>query len=83
LFHSKGKTVIAKDHVLSHIEDQYYVPSMLVRMFDAGTMSLYVKDVICLIWNKDVNELANPNMVKNQISKSIEKFCMRELGLAS
>jgi hypothetical protein len=85
LFHSKGKTVIAKDHVLSHIKDQYYVPSMLARMFDAGTMSLYVKDVICLIWNKKAifDDLTHPNMVKNQIAKSIEKFCMRELGLAS
>ena len=87
LFHSEGKTVIAKEHILHHIEDQYYVPSMLARMFNSGTMCLYVKDVICLIWNKKVifnnYDLANPDMVKNQIAKSIEKFCMRELGLAS
>lgn len=88
LFHSEGKTVIAKEeHILNHIKDQYYVPSMLARMFDAGTMCLYVKDVICLIWNKKAifnnDYVTYPDMVKNQIAKSIEKFCMRELGLAS
>ena len=80
-----GNTILGKDHILNHIKENYYVPSMLTRMFDAGTMCLYVKDVIYMVWGKKIliEDISHDDMVRDQIEKSIYKFCCKELGLAS
>ena len=84
LFHKDGKpTIGGKEHILSHLDDKYYVPSMLYNMFDSGYLSLYAKGVISEIWNdKPVNDLYSLELVSKQIQKAIYKFCARDLGLA-
>ena len=83
LFHKDGKSAIAKDHIFSHLEDKYYVPSMLYNMFDSGYLSQYAKGVICEVWNgKPIDNLDSLELVEEQIQKSIYKFCARDLGLA-
>ena len=83
LFHKDGKPTIAKDHIFSHLEDKYYVPSMLYNMFDSGCLSQYAKGVICEVWNgKPINDLYSLEFVEEQIQKAIYKFCARDLGIA-
>ena len=83
LFHKDGKPTIARDHILSHLEDKYYVPSMLHKMFDSGCLSQYAKGVICEVWNgKPINEMHMLEHVEDCIQKSIYKFCARDLGIA-
>ena len=83
LFHKDGKpTIGGKEHILSHLDDKYYVPSMLYNMFDSGYLSLYAKGVISEIWNdKPVNDLYSLELVSKQIQKAIYKFCARDLGI--
>ena len=83
LFHKDGKpTIGGKEHILSHLDDKYYVPSMLYNMFDSGYLSLYAKGVISEIWNdKPVNDLYSLELVSGQIQKAIYKFCARDLGI--
>ena len=84
LFHKEGKPTIARDHILSHLDDKYYVPSMLYNMFDSGYLSQYALAVICEAWNgKPMNEMHKLDHVEDCIQKSIYKFCSRDLGLAS
>ena len=83
LFHKNGKPTIAKDHIFSHLEDKYYVPSMLYNMFDSGCLSQYAKGVICEVWNgKPINEMHMLEHVEDCIQKAIYKFCARDLGIA-
>ena len=83
LFHKNGKPTIAKDHIFSHLEDKYYVPSMLYNMFDSGYLSQYAKGVICEVWNgKPIDDLYSLEFVEEQIQKAIYKFCARDLGIA-
>jgi len=83
LFHKDGKPTIAKDHILSHLDDKYYVPSMLYNMLDSGYLSLYAQGVISEIWNDEpINDLYSLELVSEQIQKAIYKFCARDLGLA-
>ena len=83
LFHKDGKPTIAKDHIFSHLEDKYYVPSMLYNMFDSGYLSQYAKGVICEVWNgKPIDDLYSLEFVEEQIQKAIYKFCARDLGIA-
>ena len=83
LFHKDGKPTIAKDHIFSHLEDKYYVPSMLYNMFDSGYLTEYTKGVICEVWNgKPINEMYMLELVEANIQKAIYKFCARDLGIA-
>ena len=83
LFHKEGKPTIARDHILSHLEDKYYVPSMLHKMFDSGCLSQYALAVICEVWNgKPIDDLYSLELVSDQIQKAIYKFCARDLGIA-
>jgi hypothetical protein len=83
LFHKDGKpTIGGKEHILSHLEDKYYVPSMLYNMFDSGYLSLYAQGVISEIWNNEpINDLYSLELVSKQIQKAIYKFCARDLGI--
>jgi len=82
LFHKDGKPTIAKDHIFSHLEDKYYVPSMLYNMFDSGYLTEYTKGVICEVWNgKPINEMYMLELVEANIQKAIYKFCARDLGI--
>ena len=84
LFHKEGKPTIARDHILSHLDDKYYVPSMLHKMFDSGCLSQYALAVICEAWNGNpIDDTYSPGLVSRQIEKAIYKFCARDLGLAS
>ena len=83
LFYKDGKPTIAKDHIFSHLEDKYYVPSMLYNMFDSGCLSQYAKGVICEVWiGKPIDDLYYSELVEEQIQKAIYKFCARDLGIA-
>ena len=83
LFHKDGKPSIAKDHILSHLDEKYYVPSMLYNMFDSGYLSQYTKGAICEVWNgKPIKEIYMLELVEANIQKAIYKFCARDLGIA-
>jgi len=84
LFHKDGKpTIGGKEHILSHLEDKYYVPSMLYNMFDSGYLSEYTKGAICEVWNgKPIEEILLLKLVEANIQKAIYKFCAKDLGLA-
>ena len=83
LFHKDDKPTIAKDHILSHLEDKYYVPSMLHNMFDSGYLSQYALSIICEVWNdKPITEMYMLEHVEDCIQKAIYKFCARDLGIA-
>ena len=83
LFREDGKPSIAKDHILSHLEEKYYVPSMLYNMFNSRCLSQYAKGVICEFWNGNpIDHLYYPKLVEEQIQKAIYKFCARDLGIA-
>lgn len=70
------------DHIHSHIADKYYVPSILNRMFDAGTLSVFAKDYIGRTWSPDHEpDKWAEDIAKEQIYKTVRKFCLRELGL--
>ena len=83
---SDGKAPMGgADHILNHLDEKYYVPSILSRMFDAGTLSLYAKDFIGRTWSPDHESptVVRDDIVLDQIYKTVKKFCFRELGLAS
>jgi len=80
-----GKSAMGSSHILTHLDEKYYVPSMLNRMSDAGTLSLFAKDFISRTWSPDHDMPTEQlgSIVHDQIRKSIRKFCLRELGMVT
>lgn len=73
------------DHILSHLDENYFVPSILNRMADSGTLSLHTKDFIARTWSPDHETPTGwgVGIASEQITKAVRKFCFRELGLSS
>jgi len=90
----EGKSAIGSDHILTHLDESYFVPSMLNRMMSNKTehfgyvdhmFSTMDKDYIGRTWSPDHQQ---PNsdygsMTQKRIHKAIRKFCFHELGLAT
>lgn len=74
-----------KDHILSHMEEKYYVPSLLTRAFEEFGASVAMKDAVARCW-KDGNDNEAKfwgEYVFEQTQKAIARYCLRELGQAA
>lgn len=69
-----------KDHMKSHIEESYFVPSIMSRVVDR--LSPYAKGVIGNIWNGH-GVPATAGLVAHQIQSAVRWFALHELGLAT
>jgi len=76
------------DHILSHIDDEYYVPSILNRSINNGCLSPMAKEYIARQWAGVPYPRSRilPRRLgieQEQIFKAVRRFCFRELGLAT
>jgi len=89
-----GKSAMGSDHILSHLDENYFVPSMLNRMMSNKTehfgyidhmFSLIDKDYIGRTWSPDHQQPDSDygGITQKRIHKAIRKFCFHELGLAT
>ena len=78
------------DHILSHLEDKYYVPSMLKHCH--GQLSPLAEHYIYLMWGQPEPDhghviilcsMFQQEIALKQIEKGIRHFCYKELGLVS
>ena len=76
-----GETGIGRDsHMQSHIEEKYYVPSILNRV--APRLSEYAKGVIGNIWN-GYGTPATAGIVAHQIERAVRWYALHEMGLVT
>jgi 3'-phosphoadenosine 5'-phosphosulfate sulfotransferase (PAPS reductase)/FAD synthetase len=76
-----GKVMKDKNHILSHIKEKYYVPSLAVNALEAFGASMAAKSTL---WFYMGHENANDwgEFALEQIEKSVKRYVYRELGLA-
>lgn len=84
LFKTKENPTFGKthnDHILSHIKEKYYVPSLAVNALESFGASMAAKSTL---WFYMGHENANDwgDFALEQIEKSIKRYIYRELGLA-
>lgn len=75
------------DHILSHIEESYFVPSLLARRLDdpmSGLSRAAKHTICCFLWPDQAPAGTNPygGIVKDQVEKAVRKQCFVELGMA-
>lgn len=71
-----------RDHILSHIDEHYYVPSLLLRSLETFPASIAMKDTVARLWQGDTT---NPwgDWIFRQLQKNISRYCLREVGQAA
>jgi hypothetical protein len=84
---SKAHGFMGADHIHSHVEEKYYVPSLLLRALETGASPAMKHDAACLLAlpGADQQRMFQPDggFVREQLQKAVRKYCLRELGLAS
>ena len=78
-----GEALKNKDHIESHIKENYFVPSLLVnacKMFGVSNAAWWT---IQEIWQKGKAEGCFADVGRRQIESAIRRYCYRQLGLAS
>jgi len=71
------------DHILSHFAEKYYVPSLLSRAIDRFPVSQAARAYISDKWAGTSNGEWCASVGKEQLYKSLYRYCKAELGLAA
>lgn len=74
-----------KDHILSHIEEKYYVPSLLLRAVEQFPTSPMARAYVARIWDGSYVDMGGSfdAALFGQVQKAIYRYCLRKLGQAS
>ena len=79
-----GKTAFrGEDHILSHLKEKYYVPSLLVRATENFPISQVAKWTVAFHWYEGSDLGSMAEIGYEQLQKAIYRYCLRELGQAS
>jgi len=78
-----GKTVMGEDHLRNHIEEKYYVPSLLLRAIEKKPVSQVAKAWLSDRWNKNENQMMGGHWEKialEQLGKALKRYMFSQLG---
>ena len=82
-----GEAVKDPRHVLDHIREGYYVPSMVIRAAETFGVSIHAKDVLRRIFSAAPSEIQDGvdwgNIARMQIHSSLKRYVRRAVGLAA
>ena len=79
-----GKTPMGgASHILDHMKEKYYVPSLLARAIERFPVAPVAKMYISDKWAGTDNGSWAAGIGKEQLYKSLYRYCKAELGLAA
>ena len=71
-----------KDHIISHIQEKYYVPSLVYAAVENMGGSIAEKHTVRALTVKDCEPWPG-DFINKQIGRHLRKYMLRELGLAA
>lgn len=77
-----GKAVLGSDHLLSHLKEKYYVPSLAWNALETLGGSIAAKSTLAACQGIEGGQKWPGDFIYEQIEKAIKRFIYRELGLA-
>lgn len=79
-----GESMRDRDHLVSHIEESYYVPSLLHRAVEVFPVSRIAMHVLYGSWAGNSTDCSPFNdVVREQLRGALRKYLRRQLDLAS
>ena len=76
-----GDVTHDKDHILSHLEEKYYVPSLLYNAFEAMPHSTAMSWALAKHWGGQ--DIPVPEFVYAQLKTILQRYMLRQLGQAA
>jgi len=76
-----GEKVSDKDHLMSHLDENYFVPSLLHRAFETMPHSPAMGWALAKHWGGQ--DIPVPEFVYSQLQKSLSRYMLRQLGQAA
>jgi hypothetical protein len=72
------------DHLISHMEEKYYVPSLLVRATEVFPISPFAALALQDLWGEEGEaSLLFEDVARKQLKNSLRRYMRKQLGLAS
>jgi len=71
------------EHIISHIKEKYYVPSLLVKAIKDFPVSIAAQSVIAHFWSSGQDCEFFYDIAKRQLESSLKRYCYRMTGTAS
>ena len=79
-----GETFKDTDHLDSHLEESYFVPSLLAQALDRFPISDIAKAYLSDLWAGTNNNISfAADIATEQIGKSLKRYIYRQYGFAS
>jgi hypothetical protein len=79
-----GETIMGKDHFLSHFEEKYYVPSLLVNAINAFPVSIIASSTIGWYMRMNNQDCSMFQRITGiQLKSSLRQYLRRQLGMAA
>jgi hypothetical protein len=81
-----GELTKDKSHIESHIEENYFVPSLLVNALKAFGASVAAEQTAHAFMQGKLEYAYSKNrgdFIAAQIQKNIRRYCLRQLGLSA
>lgn len=76
------------DHILSHMEEKYFVPSLLARALEVMPKSQVMMWWVCSFWDLTASgdqrlsaRRAGGDFAKQQVAKVLKRYILRQLGM--
>lgn len=79
-----GKTlgdVTNNNHILSHLDEMYFAPSLLVNASEMYGISIVAKDVIARLWQGETTDGWSKDWAQRQIKPSLTRYLKHHAGL--
>lgn len=76
-----GEAVHDKDHLMSHLDEEYFVPSLLHRAFETQPHSPAMGWALAKHWGGQ--DIPVPDFIYSQLEKSLSRYMLRQLGQAA
>jgi hypothetical protein len=79
------KTGCGREHIESHIEEKYYVPTLLMNAVDMFPVSMLAMSYLSAIWNNtdDFHSDWLSGIAHEQLNKSLQRYIKRQLGYSA
>ena len=71
------------DHIRSHIEEKYYVPSLLVRAMEVFPTAPVMDWALADVWGDGDGFFIKDSYTQRGLAKVLRRYLYRQLGLAS
>lgn len=78
-----GKVSRDPDHILSHLEESYFVPRLVFNALEASGGSQAAKSTVYCLTHSRTDGIWPEGIVRPQIRKTIRRYVSRQLGLAA